>query len=66
MYSLWIVLLCMMADVMGHGGDGAGDPPLPPGFGQGEHEMDRKSYYNLFIYYVSSFIINILTNIFLL
>ncbi|KAI3817395.1 hypothetical protein L1987_11185 [Smallanthus sonchifolius] len=36
------MLVYLMADVMGlgHGGDGAGDPPPPFGDGQGVHEMD--------------------------
>lgn len=54
MISFWYMLLFAMADVMGHGGDGAGqDPPLPGGFGagHGHYEEDGKSYYNLFVYY---------------
>jgi len=40
----------------GHGGDGAEDPPPPPGFGRGQHEEDGKSYYNLWHYYLVNFI----------
>ncbi|KAI3740523.1 hypothetical protein L2E82_30991 [Cichorium intybus] len=35
-----MLLLYIMADVMGHGGDGAGDPPIPPWRGPGRHGMD--------------------------
>ena len=54
-----------MADVMGHGGDGSGQDPPPPfnyGSGYGHYEEDHKSCYNLSIYYIYSFIINIVTN----
>ncbi|CAI9287429.1 unnamed protein product [Lactuca saligna] len=40
----WAILLYVMADVMGlgHGGDGAEDPPPPVGFGRGQHEQDAE------------------------
>ena len=49
-----------MTDVMGlgHGGDGAGDPPPPVGFGRGQHEQDGKSYYDIFVRYFYPFIIS--------
>ncbi|KAJ0476562.1 hypothetical protein HanHA300_Chr13g0478751 [Helianthus annuus] len=42
MFSLWFVLVYLMADVVprGHGGDGAGDPPFPDPFRRGTHEAD--------------------------
>jgi len=61
MFSFWIVLAVLMADVGGayHGGDGAGDPPPGPhGFGRSTHEMDGN--------YLYLFIINIVTNNFYL
>ena len=59
MVSIWIFLMYVMVDVMGrgHGGDGAEDPPHPFGRGEGQHEMDCKYYYNIFIYSIRSFII---------
>mgnify|MGYP001547687858 FL=1 len=56
----WAILLYVMADVMGlgHGGDGAGDPPPPVGFGRGQHEQDGKSYYDIFVRCFDPFIIS--------
>ncbi|CAH1427519.1 unnamed protein product [Lactuca virosa] len=40
----YAILFYVMADVMGlgHGGDGAGDPLPPVGFGRGQHEQDAE------------------------
>ena len=56
----WAILLAMMADVMGlgHGGDGAGDPPPTGGFGRGQHEQDGEFYSDIFINYFYYFIIS--------
>ncbi|KAD4180501.1 hypothetical protein E3N88_29092 [Mikania micrantha] len=42
MFTLWIVLAILMADVMprGHGGDGDDDPTPPGGYRRGVHEDD--------------------------
>ncbi|KAJ0718674.1 hypothetical protein HanLR1_Chr08g0273201 [Helianthus annuus] len=42
MFSILSIFAYLMADVApwGHGGDGAGDPPLPPGGFRGTHETD--------------------------
>ncbi|KAM0025050.1 hypothetical protein Hdeb2414_s0021g00569911 [Helianthus debilis subsp. tardiflorus] len=42
MFSLWFVLIYLMADVVpqGHGGDEAGDPPFPDPFRHGTHETN--------------------------
>ncbi|KAJ0820553.1 hypothetical protein HanPSC8_Chr16g0709331 [Helianthus annuus] len=42
MFSVLLIFAYLMADVApwGHGGDGAGDPPLPPGGFRGTHETD--------------------------
>ena len=55
MFSLWLLFAVMMADVMGHGGDGAGDPPPPGGWAHG-HAEDGNCYYKLFIQYFVSFL----------
>ena len=52
MFSIWLVLVYLMVDVMGlgHGGDGAGAPP-PPGDGGDDwwhgHQADGKNYRSL-------------------
>ena len=59
----------MMADFMahGHGGDGAGERP-PPGGGGDDwwrgHQHDGKSYNKSVFTIFTSFIIDIVTNIF--
>ncbi|MFS7915685.1 hypothetical protein Hanom_Chr02g00168141 [Helianthus anomalus] len=42
MFSVLLIFVYLMADVVpwGHGGDGAGDPPIPPGGFRGTHETD--------------------------
>ncbi|KAJ0514277.1 hypothetical protein HanHA300_Chr10g0367761 [Helianthus annuus] len=42
MFSILLIFAYLMADVApwGHGGDGAGDPPIPPGGFRGTHETD--------------------------
>ncbi|KAJ0556804.1 hypothetical protein HanIR_Chr07g0318001 [Helianthus annuus] len=42
MFSVLLIFAYLMADVppWGHGGDGTGDPPIPPGGFCGTHEID--------------------------
>ena len=48
----WAIFFVVMADVMGlgHGGDGAGDPPPLGGYCRGQHEQDGTFYYDIFIF----------------
>ena len=66
MFSILLIFAYLMADVApwGHGGDGAGDPPIPPGGFRGTHETDGKSFTKLFCSPYILYIINVVTNYF--
>ncbi|KAJ0808784.1 hypothetical protein HanPI659440_Chr01g0007181 [Helianthus annuus] len=68
MFSVLLIFAYLMADVApwGHGGDGAGDPSPPGGHFRGTHETDGKSFTKLYCSPYILYIINVVTNYFVL
>lgn len=48
-FFFWIAITYMMADVMGHGGDGDGEPP-PRGFGGPSHHQQDSKFFKIYLF----------------